>query len=511
MAKDTQARPEKATRPPIVVVMGHIDHGKTTLLDKIRETNVAGRESGGITQHIGAYEVVVKTKEGQEEKITFIDTPGHEAFSRMRSRGARAADIAILVVAADDGVKPQTEEALAAIKRAGLPFVVAINKIDKSGADSERIKKELAEREIYLEGWGGQIPVVKISAKTGEGIAELLEMILLVAELEVEKLAADYSKPASGIVIESHLDPKRGKSATLLILDGTLNQGDFVVAGSSFSPARIFENFEGKSIVKAYPAEPVRIVGFDNIPEVGLEFRTVADKASAEKLAANFKNKEAEGPHEAEVVGDLITTIIPLVLKADTAGSLEAIAGEIKKLNRAHLQLKVLKEGTGPIGEDDVAVASSGQKGILLGFKVKVEKVALQAAERFGVQIKTFDVIYELLDWVHEYAESELPNEKQEEIIGRARILKIFSKNGSKQVVGGVVLSGRIKDKGRVRVYRRENMLALGKIIELQQAKMKAAAVEAGNEFGVMIDVAIEIAAKDEIEVIEEKIVRKTI
>ena len=511
MEKDIQKESEKITRPPVVVVMGHIDHGKTTLLDKIRETNVAGRESGGITQHIGAYEAVVKTKDGREEKITFIDTPGHEAFSKMRSRGARAADIAILVVAADDGVKPQTEEAMTAIKRASLPFVVAINKIDKGGADPERVKKELAEREVYLEGWGGQTPVVNISAKTGEGIAELLETVLLVAELEPEKFATDYSKPASGVVIESHLDSKRGKSATLLILDGTLKQGDFVVAGSSFSPVRIFENFEGKSVGEAYPAEPVRIVGFDNIPEVGLEFQAVRDKASAEKLALNYTNKEAERPPETEAAGDLIITIIPLVLKADTAGSLEAIAGEIKKFNRNHLQLKMLKSDTGPIGEDDVAVASSGQKSILLGFKVKVERAALQAAERFGVKIKTFDIIYELLDWVREYVESELPSEKHEEAVGRARVLKIFSKNGSKQVVGGVVLSGRIKDKGRVRIYRRENMLALGKIIELQQAKMKAAAVEEGNEFGVMIDAPIEIAARDEIEVIEEKIIKRTL
>lgn len=498
-------------RPPIVVVVGHIDHGKTTLLDKIRETSVASRESGGITQHIGAYEVIAKSKEGTERKITFIDTPGHEAFSKMRLRGAKAADIAILVVAADDGVKPQTEEALLAIQSEKIPFIVAINKIDKSNADPERSKKELADLGVLLEGWGGETPVVNVSAKTGDGVGDLLEIILLVAELEQDKLSADLSKPASGVVIESHLDPKRGKTATLLILDGTMKQGDFVVAGRVYSPVRIFENFEGQSVKEARPSQPVRVVGFSGIPEVGSKFSVVSDKVSAEQLAATSVIPAETALKASKTVEDSKITVIPMVLKADTAGSLEAIEGEIEKIISPRLITKILKKDTGPIGEDDAMLASSGEKGIVLGFKVKKEKTAEQAAERFGVRIETFDVIYELFDWLKEYVESELPYEKKEEIIGRARILKIFSKKGSKQVVGGVVMSGRIKDKSRARIYRRENMLAIGKIIELQQTKIKAASAEEGSEFGVMIDAPIEIVVRDEIEAIEEKITKLTL
>lgn len=511
MAQNTSEKNNIITRPPIVVVMGHIDHGKTTLLDKIRETSVASRESGGITQHIGAYEAVTKSKDGETKKITFIDTPGHEAFSKMRSRGAKAADIAILVVAADDGVKPQTEEALLAIQSEKIPFIVAINKIDKGGADPERAKKELADRGVLLEGWGGETPVVNVSAKIGDGIGDLLEIILLVAELEQDKLSADLSKPASGVVIESHLDSKRGKTATLLILDGIMKRGDFVVAGRAYSPVRIFENFEGKSVKEAGPSQPVRVVGFSEIPEVGSGFLVARNKASAEQFAAVNSVPAETTAGSLEFAGDLKITIIPMVLKADTAGSLEAIDGEIQKILNPRLVIKILKKDTGPISEDDVALASSGEKGIILGFKVKKDTTVEQAAERFGVRVKTFDVIYELCDWLKEYAEAELPYEKKEEIIGRARILKIFSKKGSKQVVGGVVMSGRIKDKSRVRIYRRGNILAIGKIIELQQAKTKAAAVEEGSEFGVMIDAPIEIAARDEIEAIEEKITKLTL
>ncbi len=523
MAKNLLPKKETTARPPIVVVMGHIDHGKTTLLDKIRETNaagktahsasrpVAGRESGGITQHIGAYEVTAKTKDGSDEKITFIDTPGHEAFSQMRSRGALAADIAILVVAADDGVKPQTEEALNAIREAGIPFIVAVNKTDKAGADPDRVKKELSERQVYVEGWGGQIPVLNISAKNGTGIDELLEMILLVAELEPEKLAADFTSPASGVVIESHLDPKRGKAATLLILDGHMQQGDFVVAGSSFSPVRIFENFAGQPIKEAGPSEPARIVGFNEIPAVGMKFSVVGDKVEAEKLAhAAAAKPEMPGAIDTGAA-DRKVTVIPLVLKADVAGSLEAIENEINKIQREHLLVRILKKDTGPVGEDDVTLASSGKGGIVIGFRVKLEKSAEQIAERFGVTVKTFEIIYELFDWLREYIGERLPNEKEEQVIGRARILKIFSKKGTKQVVGGTVLKGQIKDKSQVRLYRRENMLALGKIIELQQSKMKTVAVDEGNEFGIMIDVPIEIAPRDEIEAIEEKITKLTL
>src|SRR3990167_5246972 len=309
------------SRPPIVVVMGHIDHGKTTLLDYIRKSNVVAGESGGITQHIGAYEV-----EHAGKKITFIDAPGHEAFSKMRSRGARVADIALLVVAADDGVKPQTEEALAVIQEAALPFIVVLNKIDKAGLDLERVKKGLGDKEVILEEWGGKVPLAKVSAKTGEGVPELLELILLLAELG--NLECDFTKPASGVVIESHLDSKRGQAATLLLLEGTLERGDWILAGEASVKTKIMEDFNGHSIEKVLASSPVRVLGFNQAVRIGATFQVFEVKEKLEEALSRGVASAIQSPRPQTAEGE---KTMPLVLKADAAGSLEALEEELSK------------------------------------------------------------------------------------------------------------------------------------------------------------------------------------
>jgi len=493
--------------------MGHIDHGKTKLLDTIRKENVIDKESGGITQHIGAYEAEVETAAGEKKHITFLDTPGHGAFSNMRRRGAHVADIAILVVAADDGVKPQTLEALEAIKTAGIPFVVAINKIDKAGADPDRVKKELSEKEVFVEDWGGKVPAIPISAKEGTGIQDLLEMLLLVAE--IENLTADANAPAEGVIIESHLEPKRGNTATLLVTKGILKHGDFVIAGNAYSPVRIFENFRGQPIQKAPPSTPVRITGFNTIPEVGVEFKTAHTKKEAESIiskqpeqkrssspavAPTTETTEEAGPHTAY-----------LVVKADATGSLEAIEGELKKLENENLIIKIMKKGVGSINEDDAKVAGATMGSAIVGFHVRVEKEAIPTAERFGVAIKTFTIIYELLEWVQAHIEEAAPQETKEEVVGEAQILKIFSNKGSKQIVGGKVISGVIKNKSKIHIVRRDNVIAQGRIVELQHGKTEAQEVSEGNEFGIRIDSPTEIVPRDVIQSLEERTGKRSV
>ena len=352
------------SRPPIVVIMGHIDHGKTTLLDYIRKSSVASSEvgppsvaageAGGITQHIGAYEVDhPSTGSGQVKKITFLDTPGHEAFAKMRSRGAKVADIAILVVAADDGVKPQTKEALETIKNAKIPFVVAINKIDRPAADLEKVKNELATEQVFLEGRGGTVPYAEISAKQGIGIDHLLEVILLLAEME--SIAADPKSFASGLVIESHRDSKRGVTSTLLIINGTLKKGEYVVAGEAVAKVRILENFKGEVMDSAGPSQPAVVVGFDKTPQVGAEFKTFFAQKDAllASLASAGKNA-SQKQSETKTTKETPSTILGLVVKTDVLGSAEAILHEIEKLKNEKLELKILRAGAGDLSEDDI-------------------------------------------------------------------------------------------------------------------------------------------------------------
>lgn len=493
----------KSRRAPIVVVMGHIDHGKTTLLDKIRQSNVAEKETGGITQHIGAYMIEFKSKEGAVEKITFIDTPGHEAFSKMRSRGARVADIALLVVAADDGVKPQTEEALGAIKEAGLPFIVVLNKIDRETADPERAKKELGDKGVILEEWGGKIPIAKVSAKTGEGIAELLEIILLLSQLE--NLEADFSKKAYGVVIESRLDPKRGQGATLLLQEGVLKKGDFILAGRAALKAKILEDENGKNVEEVYASNAARVVGFDAPVKVGAIFKAFgSSKEMKEALFGEFKE-------EARVLVPGGDKTIPLIIKADVAGSLEALESQIGKIDARDSSLVVLRSGVGNITEDDIKFASATKNSLVIGFRVKIDKSALLLKERFGVKTGIFALIYELEDWVRSEVLKIIGEEKVRKILGTAKILKIFKEDGAKKIVGGRVQSGGILAQKQFTLLRRDFPLGEGKILELQVGKIKTREVLEGGEFGALVDIDLEVAPGDKFEIFEEGISQKNI
>ncbi len=485
------------SRPPVIVVMGHIDHGKSTLLDFIRKTNIVDKEAGGITQHISAYEVVHIGKDGATHPITFLDTPGHEAFQSMRERGALVADIAILVVSAEDGVKQQTLEALKAIRADKLPYIVAINKIDRPGADIDRTKQNLAENDIYLEGYGGDISFVAISAKTGEGIPELLDMLLLVAELEA--LTANTTHRAKGIVIESNLDTKKGITATAIILDGTIVRGQFAVSGKSISPLRIIENFAGKPIEFATFSSPIRIIGWDILPKVGSEFICFTDKKDALAHVAKYIDaplQNTRGTYNSDI------TIVPIVIKADTGGSLDALVYEIGKLGTDRVLPKVVLSSVGPISENDIRAAENNDNAFVLGFHTKIDSGAEALALRLNVAVHTFDIIYKLTEWLAVAIKDRTPSIDVEEVVGVAKVLKLFSSVKDKQILGGRVDSGEIRLGEMVRIMRREVEISRGRIRELQQAKQKTSTVIQGSEFGAMVESKFEIAAGDKLECI---------
>lgn len=479
-------------RPPIVVVMGHIDHGKSKLLDYIRNTNVVEKEAGGITQHIGAYEVKIKDK-----RITFLDTPGHEAFSQMRLRGAKVADVAILVIASDEGVKPQTLEAYEAIKKAGIPFVIALNKIDKPNADPERVKAQLVENQIFTEGYGGKIPAVNISAKLGEGVDELLEIVLLLAEME--NLKANPEENASGFVIEAKLGSQRGVSATLLIQNGTMKKGMFVVSGNAIAPVRIFEDFQGRPLETATFSSPVRIIGFNKMPTVGEEFKTFNSKKEAEEEIKTLAVETKKTPSVEMKEKEEGKIIIPIIIKVDFMGSAEALEQEIKKLEREGVFINILRRDTGKITEDDIKFASSAKNPIVLGFNVELDSTAKILAKKFNITIFISDIIYKISEWLEEEIKKRKEGMEKEEIIGAAKIIKIFSKKKNKQLVGGRVISGKIISGEQFKIKREEREIGMGKIKELQHNKMPAKEIREGDEFGAMIESKIELAKDDEI------------
>ena len=488
-------------RSPVIVIMGHIDHGKSALLDFIRKSNIVEGEAGGITQHTSAYEVEHKTKESGIKKITFLDTPGHEAFSDMRARGATVADIAILVVSAEDGVKSQTLEALNAIKTAKIPYIVAINKIDKPDADMEKTKNSLLENEIYIEGYGGDIPYVPISAKTGKGVPELLDMMALVAEMN--ELTGDTNKLAEGAVIEANVDPQKGISATLIIKDGTLKKGMYVASGNSYAPVRIFENFLGKKIDEAYFSSPVTIVGWNKLPQVGTTFKTFKKKKEAENYATNFKFEEQA--KEIDVQGKIAEKskecfCIPIILKADVSGTLDAIVQEISKIILPRTVLKIIHSGVGTITENDIKIASGAKDSIIVGFNVSVDAQARSVAEQFDVDIETFNIIYKMTEWLEEEAKKKTPKVEVEEKIGKLKILKLFSKQKNVQVMGGRVVEGKIIKEATIHILRRDNLIGEGKILELQSQKTKITEAKEEMEIGVKIESKIEIAVGDELE-----------
>ena len=483
---------EVVKRPPVVVVMGHIDHGKSTLLDTIRKSNVVDGEAGGITQHLSAYVASHTTKEGAVENITFLDTPGHEAFQKMRLRGADLADVAILVVSAEDGVKPQSLEALASIKAAGIPYVVAINKIDKPGADIPRTQSSLIENEIYIEGMGGDIPWVAISAKAGTGIDELLDLVVLTADLA--DLKGDKNAPATGKVIEAKLDRKRGNTATLLIKEGTLRSGDFVVAGTAYSPVRIMEDFVGKPLKEAGLSTPVGIVGWTKTPNIGDVFTVVGTKKEAEVMI------EGDGvvvETERQSASEL--PLIPLLIKADVSGAIDAIRHELDKFQSDRITVKVIGTAVGDVTVADVQNVSATKSAIIVGFNVNVERPAKELAERLGVEIDTFKIIYELSDWLNTALKNRTPKREEKVATGKAKILRHFSVQKNTHVLGGRLDSGLLKTGQTVRILRRDIEIGAGEIKNIQQAKSNVSQINDG-EFGIELNTKTDINAGDYIE-----------
>lgn len=486
---------QSETRAPVVCIMGHIDHGKSTLLDYIRKTNVVSSEAGGITQHMGAYEVLHETKDGQKHPITFLDTPGHAAFVGTRLRGVSAADIAILVVSGEDGAKPQTVEAMECIRAAKITFIIAISKIDKPNADVERTKQSLMEKGIYMEGYGGDAPCLGISSKTGEGVGELLDLILLVAELA--ELKADPHAPATGVIIETAVDRTTGTSATLIIKDGTLEVGNALASGEAFATVRFIENFAGQKVKTARPGSPAKVSGWNQVPVVGEKFLAYESKREAEVAATDSKKQTGKKVTQTITEGDL-RAIIPVVIKADTAGTLEAIEHEIEKLQSDRVFFKILATGVGAIGENDLKIAPD-PKCVIIGFNVAIDSHAKSLIERDSIKVEVFDIIYKLIEWLEAISRERTPKMKVEEISGKAKVLKIFSVDKDKQILGGRVNEGSMKTGIELKVMRRENEIGRGRIRELQEQKAKTSEVEKGKEFGAMIESKIEIAPGDEL------------
>jgi translation initiation factor IF-2 len=485
--------PTSTVRPPIVVIMGHIDHGKSTLLDYIRNANVVAGEAGGITQHISAYEVTHKATDGELKRITFLDTPGHEAFKGMRARGARVADIAVLVVSAEDGVKAQTREAYKSIKEAGVPFIVAINKIDRPNANVDLTKQTLAEAEIFVEGYGGQIPWVAISAKTGKGVPELLDVMLLVAELA--ELKGDASKPGEGVVIESHMDSKKGITATVVITDGTLSRGMYVVAETAMAPVRIMENFMGKPIPEATFSSPISIAGWSESPAVGAVVHAFSNKKGAEERVALAAKNPTKGPERVDMNKD--TVVIPIILKTDAAGTLEAVQGELAKLKHERVLIKIIQKGVGPISETDIKSALGSDSTLVVGFHTKADAPATDLAARVGITINHFDIIYKLSEWLEAIMNERAPHIEVVEPLGEVRILRFFSQQKEQQVIGGRVEKGKIMNGARFKIMRRDAEIGEGKVTELQQQKIKCKEVLEGTECGMMVESKFTIAERD--------------
>jgi len=491
-------------RPPVVVVMGHVDHGKSTLLDYIRKSNIVEGEAGGITQNISAYEVISKNDEGEDRLITFLDTPGHEAFSKMRTRGAAAADIAILVVSAEDSVKAQTLEAYNTIIESKIPYIVAINKIDRPNANIEKTKMDLVEKGIYLEGLGGDIPFVPISAKTGAGIAELLSMIILVADLNEFK--GNPQLNASGVVIEVICEPRRGISATCVIKDGTLKSGMFVACGEAIVTTRILENFKGIAVKESTFSSPIKLIGFESMPEVGNIFQSFKTKKEAESyIQKNKENNLEKKQNEKKVYST--GKVIPIIIKTDVSGTIEAIEKEISKLNTEEIFFKIISKGVGAINESDLKMGNVNKESIIVGFNTKLDSGARDLNETLKVKVETFNIIYKLIDWLTELVEERRPRLETVEVIGSLKVLKIFGATKEKHVIGGKVITGKITMGSKLRIIRRDFEIGNGKIVELQANKFKVKEVQEGNDCGLQVETKIDIATGDTLEAFEIKIV----
>jgi translation initiation factor IF-2 len=490
-------------KPPVVTVMGHVDHGKTSLLDRIRRANVQSGEAGGITQHIGAYQV-----ESDGRKVTFIDTPGHEAFTEMRARGARVTDVVVLVVAADDGIMPQTTEAIEHARAAGVPMVVALNKIDVPNANQDRVFAELSERDLVPEAYGGDTVTVPVSAKTGEGIDELLENILVVSELE--DLKANPNAPASGYVIEGERDPGRGPVATLLLSRGTLHKGDAVLAGTAYGRVRAMLDYTGQRVKDAGPGAPVEILGLSGVPEAGTRFEVLDHERIARDRAQQAEEKLrrqelAQGGSRRtleELLGEGGTQDLNLVIKADVAGSVEALKEALARLSTDEVRVNIVRSGVGALTDSDVMLGSASD-GILLGFNVRPTNTAKQVAEREGVEIRTYDVIYKALEEIEAAMRGMLAPEIQERETGTAEVRQTFRVPNAGLVAGCYVTSGEIFRNNRVRVVRDGTVVYEGNIASLKRFRDDVRSVRDGFECGVGVENFNDVKEGDVLEFFE--------
>lgn len=496
---------EQITRAPVVTVMGHVDHGKTSLLDYIRKSTVASHEAGGITQHIGAYHV--NTDHGM---ISFLDTPGHAAFTAMRSRGAKATDVVVLVVAADDGVKPQTEEAVQHAKASGVPLVVAVNKMDKEGVDVDRVKNELAAMEVIPEDWGGETQFIEVSAITGQGVDQLLEAILLQAELL--ELTAYTDVPGQGVVIESRLDKGRGPVASVLVQNGTLKTGDTVLVGHEYGRVRALVDELGKNVKSAGPSIPVEILGLNGVPEAGDEFVVVADEKKAREIA-EFRRTRHKDSLQATQQSNLVENmfagigkenlgVFNIILKTDVRGSLEAIAGSLRKLNTEEVEVNIVASGVGGISETDAHLAATS-KAMIIGFNVRADKSSRDIVENEGLQLRYYNIIYDVIDDVKAIMGGMLSPEIREEIVGVAEVRDVFNSPKFGQIAGSMVIEGTVYRSKPIRVLRDNVVIYEGELESLRRFKDDASEVRNGMECGIGVRNYTDVKVGDKIEVYE--------
>ncbi|OGL20570.1 MAG: translation initiation factor IF-2 [Candidatus Rokubacteria bacterium RIFCSPLOWO2_12_FULL_71_22] len=484
-------------RPPVVTVMGHVDHGKTSILDAIRKTNVTGREAGGITQHIGAYQVEI---DGQ--KITFVDTPGHEAFTAMRARGATVTDIAILVVAADDGVMPQTLEAIDHAKAAGVPIIVAINKVDLPDANPDRVKQQLAERELLIEEWGGDVIAIPVSAKTGDGLKDLLEHILLVAE--VSELKADPDRPAEGTIIESELDPSRGPMATTIVRTGTLRVGDSVVAGDTWGRVKAMFGERGQRLKAVGPSSPAKIMGLSDVPRAGDTLIVVADERAAREVM-DVRERERGAAAQRATLEAFSSDVaagrakeLNVVLKADVQGSLEALQQALEGLASDRARVRVIHIGTGKISESDVMLARASS-GVIIGFNVRSEPGAVRIADAEGVDIRHYDIIYRLTEDIERALKGIMEPITEEVIDGHAEVRAVFKVRGGR-VAGCMVTDGLVRRNSQVRVKRGDEVVRASRVSSLRRFQEDVREVQTGLECGIGIEGFSDVKEGDVIE-----------
>jgi len=487
-------------RAPVVTILGHVDHGKTSLLDAIRETNVAEGEAGGITQHISAYQVEMKGR-----TISFLDTPGHAAFTAMRARGAQGADIVILVVAADDGVMPQTKEAIAHAKAARVPIVVALNKMDKANANPENVKQQLAEHELVPDEWGGSTMVIPVSAKQKEGIDDLLEAILLVADST--DIRANPEGSIIGTVIEAELDKTKGTVATLLVQNGTLQSGDIVVAGSAYGRLRAMFDFRGKPVKKAGPSTPVGVMGLNDVPSAGDLFRVVTTDKEARDIVSQRieEQKQQSQTRKKASLEDLFAAYkageakeLSLIIKADVQGSLEPMMSEVEKLGKGEIGVNVLHAETGNIGENDVMLASAS-KAIVIGFNVQADVAARRLAEKEGISIRLYDIIYRMTEDIEKALKGMLDPVVTEKEIGRAEVLAVFPISKIGKIAGCRVREGELRRNAKVRLFRGEDLVFEGEMASLKHEKEAVREVRTGFECGVGLKNFHDIEVGDEL------------